>query len=263
VLPGAAWVKILAGFTLALGAILLVDGPQHEPGVPPPLQLLALVALAVSVFTVPVLYLVATRDLGMARGTAACAAGFALVIVVVKFVLAPSGVYEVNQRRAIESFLPFNEGLGPVVVAGMIGGLYAGAFALLYRVARDRVERAIGLRGPAGLRIRPLLILGGLLVMVPVAGFMAIIGYVGIPYLGFVFTSVAGTLIGVSLAGAATLAALSFRGEARRSIAAGDLAALVALFWLGLWFIVLYHVLWAIFVIVLGTIWPLRSVVPK
>jgi hypothetical protein len=37
----------------------------------------------------------------------------------------------------------------------------------------------------------------------------------------------------------------------------------VTLFWLGLGFLALYHVLWIVYVLVLGSIWPLKTVVPK
>jgi hypothetical protein len=42
-----------------------------------------------------------------------------------------------------------------------------------------------------------------------------------------------------------------------------DVGAIVSLFWLGLGFLALYHVLWVVYVLVLGSIWPLRTVTPK
>jgi hypothetical protein len=263
VLPRAAWLKILPGFALAAGTILLLNGPPHAPGAAPSLQLLVLVALAVSAWTVPVLYVVATRDMGIGRGAAACAAGLALMIVVVKFILAPTGVYQVNRLRSVESLFPFSEGLGPVLTGAMIGALYVAVFALLYRLVRDRVERRLGVNRSFQLRFRPLLIIGGMIVLLPAAGIALVIGSIGLQYLDFVFTSAAGTLIGLSLAGAVTLATLGFSGEGKRAIDVGDVGVLLAFFWLGLWFIVLYHVLWIVFAIVLGTVWPLRVVVPK
>ena len=53
--------------------------------------------------------------MGIGRRAAACAAGLALLIVVVKFVLAPTGVYQVNRLRSLESFFPFSEGFGPAL----------------------------------------------------------------------------------------------------------------------------------------------------
>jgi hypothetical protein len=185
------------------------------------------------------------------------------MIVVVKFILAPTGVYQVNRLRSVESLFPFSEGLGPVLTGAMIGALYVAVFALLYRLVRDRVERRLGIDRSFQLRFRPLLIIGGMIVLLPAAGIALVIGSIGLQYLDFVFTSAAGTLIGLSLAGAVTLATLGFSGEGKRAIDVGDVGVLLAFFWLGLWFIVLYHVLWIIFAIVLGTVWPLRVVVPK
>jgi hypothetical protein len=43
----------------------------------------------------------------------------------------------------------------------------------------------------------------------------------------------------------------------------GNAAVLVSFFWLGLYFLVLYHVLWVVYVLVLFSLWPLKVVVPK
>ena len=49
----------------------------------------------------------------------------------------------------------------------------------------------------------------------------------------------------------------------RRPELVADIGAVVTLFWLGLGFLALYHVLWIVYVLVLGSIWPLRTVTPK
>ena len=81
-------------------------------------------------------------------------------------------------------------------------------------------------------------------------------------YLEFVFSSGAGVLMAIALAGAATLIGSVFRTLDRRPELA-DVGAIVSLFWLGLGFLALYHVLWIVYVLVLGSIWPLKTVVPK
>lgn len=82
-------------------------------------------------------------------------------------------------------------------------------------------------------------------------------------YLQFVFTSGVAALIGLVLLMAATLIGSAFRELSRRPEAISDAGAIVTLFSLGLAFLALYHVLWVVYVLVLGSIWPLRTVVPK
>jgi hypothetical protein len=142
----------------------------------------------------------------------------------------------------------------------MVGALYAGPISVLYRIARERVERRLrGTATPGNTNV--LAILSVLVLLLPAAGIALLVG--SLQYLDFVFASTLGTLIGLFVAGAATLAALGFQRQGDRAVSIGDIAPLVAFFWLGLWFIVLYHVLWVLFMITLGTIWPLRTVVPK
>ncbi len=42
-----------------------------------------------------------------------------------------------------------------------------------------------------------------------------------------------------------------------------DYGTIVTVFWLGLGFLALFHVLWIVYVLVLGSIWPFKTVVPK
>ncbi len=79
----------------------------------------------------------------------------------------------------------------------------------------------------------------------------------------FVFSSGVSLLVALALAGASVLVALAFHGAADRALLLRDASVFVSLFWVGLAFIALYHVLWVIFILVLTATWPLRVVVPK
>ena len=82
-------------------------------------------------------------------------------------------------------------------------------------------------------------------------------------YLEFVFSSGAGLIVAAALAVAATLIGSAFRTLGRHPRVLADVGTVVTLFWLGLGFLALYHVLWIVYVLVLGSIWPLKTVVPK
>ena len=70
-------------------------------------------------------------------------------------------------------------------------------------------------------------------------------------------------MVAAALAIAATLIGSAFRALERRPQVVPEVGAIVSLFWLGLGFLALYHVLWIVYVLVLGSIWPLKTVVPK
>ena len=85
----------------------------------------------------------------------------------------------------------------------------------------------------------------------------------GFGYLDFVFSSSLSVLVGLALAGATALAALAFDSTSRRASVVGDASLFTSFFWVGLYFLALYHVLWVVYVLVLTSIWPLRVVTPK
>jgi hypothetical protein len=78
-----------------------------------------------------------------------------------------------------------------------------------------------------------------------------------------VFSSALSLAIAVTLAFASALVLLGFRSvsEGRRAVV--DASVLLNLFWVGLAFLGLYHVLWVVYLLVLTSIWPLKVIVPK
>jgi hypothetical protein len=264
-LQRSSWIRLAVAVALALGAIALF--PQTG-GDAPPLASLALIGTVVAGVTTAALYAIVRWDLRLPGRTAtALAIAFAL-IGLVKFVLAPFGLYEVNALRALDDYISTVGDLGgTVITAATVFGLYALGYTIAYRVGRpaDRGRRRV--RGGDGRRIRARTILAILLV----AGLLAVSGLwlvvlllVNTPrqYLEFVFSSGAGVLMAIALAAAATLIGSVFRAVGRRPDLVADVGSVVALFWLGLGFLALYHVLWIVYVLVLASIWPLRTVVP-
>src|SRR5436190_1681272 len=60
-----------------------------------------------------------------------------------------------------------------------------------------------------------------------------------------------------------SLAALAFDATSKRADAVGDATMYMSFFWVGLYFLALYHVLWVVYVLVLTSMWPLKVVTPK
>lgn len=258
--------KLLVAFGLATLVAVLV--PQGGESATPPVGTLLLAGVLIGVVTVGALLWGVQSDLGLPAKVAVYAGGYNALIVLVKFVLAPEGFYDVNRDVQLTGLLTVGDNEGAVLTGVLVFGLYLVAYVVVYRLCRR------GLTGlsdqPARARQGLLAVLGGALLLSAAGGgvlvFLVIpvlISGSAVEYLEFVFTSGASLLIALALAGAVTLAALAFRSVAERAAVVGDAAVLISFFWLGLYFLALYHALWVVYVLILTSVWPLRAVVPK
>jgi hypothetical protein len=256
-LQAVSWLTILGAVTIAAVAIAFFP---RSGGDAPPLAALALIGAVVTAVTTAALYAIVRRDLGVPRANAIAFAIAFVLIGVVKFVLAPFGLYEVNAVQALDALVgTVGDVGGATLTAGVVFGLYALVYAVVFRFTHPR---------PGGRSIDARTIL----VVLVVLGALAVsgIGLVALmlltaprQYLEFVFSSGVGLLVGGALAGAALLIGSAFRRLGRRPDLVVDVGAVLTLFWLGLGFLALFHVLWLVYILVLGSIWPLRTVVPK
>ena len=229
----------------------------------PPLASLALIGTVIGGVTTAALYSIVRRDLRLPSRVATSLAFAFVLIALVKFVLAPLGLYEVNAIKALDDYFgTVADPVGAAIVAVFVFGLYALGYSVVYRIVRGNV----GSRSPIRVRRRTL-VLGLIAVgLVGVSGiWIIVLGVLAAPgqYLEFVFASEAGVIAAVALVIAATLIGSAFRALDRKPQVVAEVGAIVSLFWLGLGFLALYHVLWIVYVLVLGSIWPLRTVTPK
>jgi hypothetical protein len=262
----AFWLKVAVGFGLALVAVVVIPG---DGGSAPPISMLLAVAATVAFLSAGALWLGLRLDLAFPTAVIAYTVGWNVLVVVAKFALGPYGFYEVNQEVAIDSFLPtLDSPAGAIGAALLIFGLYAGAYALVYRAYRRGFVRRAREAG----RLRTPVVVGTLvlaLLFAATAGFtvlvllpLAVAG-AGVDYLKFVFTSGVALVVGVTLAAALALTTLAFGSAAERARALGDATLVVNLFWVGLAFLALYQALWVVYVLILTSLWPLRTVTPK
>jgi hypothetical protein len=265
--PGSAVVKMLIGFGLALAVAVGFPRIVHGGEGTPPVGILVASAALISAFTTGALWFALRRDFGLPQRIAIYAVGYNVLIVLVKFVLAPLGVYQVNRSVTLESFVPFNTVFGAAVSAGVVLLLYLAAFALIYRlfrrgvaVARTKNKRKVVGGVAFSVVVGSLLFggTGGVFLLMPL-----LVAVSATDYLRFVFSSAVALQIVIVLAVASALAAAAFRSVAERAQMYGNAAILVSFFWLGLYFLALYHALWVVYVLVIFSIWPLKVVVPK
>lgn len=265
-LSAPLWAKVVAGFGAAgllTTAMLMGDDVRDlaaRTPVPPPSLLLG-VGLVIAACTTAAVYWGVRTDLGLPVRTALYAVGYNALVVLAKFVLAPQGIYELNQRVTFETFFPFDDLVGAVLAAVAVLLLYLAVFTLIYRHFRRQVAAR---RGRGSLTV---LIVAAVLFAVSVATGTVVFGVLlaatGLEYVGYVFSSAASLLVGLALAGATALVVLAFRDVRDRVRVVGDASVIVAFFWLGLFVLVLYHALWVVFILLLTAVWPLKVVIPK
>lgn len=250
---------------LALAAIALFP---RSGGDSPPLASLALIGAVIAGVTTLALYAIVRRDLRLPSRVATSLAFAFVLIALVKFVLAPLGLYEVNAVRAFEDISgTVADRDGAVITAAAVFGLYALGYSIIYRlgrgerapIARRRVDRDRAWSRGRWIAMGIVLVL----LVIPGLGFLVLV-VLSAPrqYLEFVFSSGVGILVAAALAMAATLIGSAFRNLDRQPQVV-DVGTIVTLFWLGLGFLALFHVLWIVYVLVLGSLWPLKTVVPK
>jgi len=266
-IPLGFWWKALPAFGAAalVGTVLPRRGGG---GVVPPAGTLLLSATLIGLITAVAIYAVIRLDLGLPASVAFYAVCFNLLVVAVKFGLAPHGMYQVNQRVAFQDFGPDNA-FQAGCVALLVFALYGGALFLLYRLARGRLLLRSQVERPSLGRPNIAPALAALVILFAITGGSAAIALPLVvvstagQYLSFVFSSGVSLVVALALAFATALAALAFREVRQRVEVLGDAAVLVSFFWVALAFLALYHVLWVVYVLALTATWPLRVVVPK
>jgi hypothetical protein len=268
-IPATAWLKVVVAF--GLSALVATWLPSASGlGRTPPVAELVVSASLIAALTVGALFLVLRFDLGLPLTAVLYAVAFNVLIVVVKFVWGPAGLYEVNIEVGRDLSSELGDPYQASIAASIVLALYVAVYVAIYRFMKRRLERQVDVpkAGPTG---------GGwlLMVLVIVVFFMAtggglvilalplFFGAGGIEYIQFVFSSAYSLAIAFALVGATSLAALAFHDVSERARVVGDAGILVAFFWLGLAFLVIYHVVWVIYIVALTALWPLRVVVPK
>lgn len=262
-IPLTAWLKVVVAFGLAALVARWLPGADGE-GTAPPLSALLTAGALIGAVTTGALFLVLRLDLGLGAATALYAVAFNALVVLVKFVWGPAGLYEVNRELDLSTELgdPFAAAFG----AAFVFVLYLAAYYAVYRFTKRRLveQERPGVAG--SWVVLPLLVVGylaatgGVLAVLVVPLFFAA---GGIEYVQFVFSSSYSLAVGLALAAATGLAALAFRDVAAQARLVGDVGLLVAFFWVGLAFLAVYHAVWVVYVVALTVLWPLRVVVPK
>lgn len=264
-----AWLSVIGVAAIGLATTTLVPRLADAPDRPPVGLLLGTGLILIAAAAVG-LYVGIRSGLGLPASVALYAIGFHALILLVKFVLAPFGIYDLNRRVPFESFVPFTEPIGTWLSAFLVFLLYAVVYGIVSRVVRTRLElgREAGPPDPRRAR-RGTTLLIGIAILVTAAAALGVLAIPMLPiaagadYLGYLFSSTVALAVAVALTAATWLAARTFRSAGEAAVAIGEATVLTSLFWFGLAFIALYHFLWVVYLLTLLSLWPLRVIVPK
>ena len=256
----AVWLKIWVAFAISLAAVYFLPGDGSSDT--PPTDTLLLVAVTIAFVTTVALWLGLRLDLGFPTAVIVYTVGWNVLVVLAKFAFGPQGFYEVNQEVEIDATLAtLDSPEGAIIGGAIIFTLYAAALYAIYRAYRAE-EGTLAGRLVTG-AVFFVVIVGAAAVAAVVFVLPILFAAPAFDYLSFVFTSSVSLVVGLTLAGALVLATLSFRSAAERARVLGDTAVLVNLFWIGLAFLAMYQALWVVYVLVLTSIWPLKTVTSK
>jgi hypothetical protein len=268
-IPATAWLKVVVAFGLAALVATWLPSASGLGSTPPTTELVVSASL-IAALTMAALVLVLRFDLGLPATAVLYTVAFNVLIVIVKFVWGPAGLYEVNIEVGRDLSSELGDPYQASIAAFIVFALYVAVYFAIYRFTKRRLERDLDTsttRPVGGSWLLMLVVIvvffmatGGGLVVLALPLFF---GAGGIEYIQFVFSSAFSLAIALALVAATSLAALAFHDVGERARVVGDAGLLVAFFWVGLAFLVVYHVVWVIYIVALTALWPLRVVVPK
>jgi hypothetical protein len=189
------------------------------------------------------------------RVAIALAGGFAS-IAVAKFAFGPLGLYEANQERPIQSLFTTSPVVVLLFTAVGVFAIYVVALWLIATTIRRRAEGSV-----SGVST-----FGAIVGIVFGAAWILAIGVVlggAASYLSFIAASSAAVGVALALGLAMVLITTAFAATGIEFKTPGEISTYVSLFALALAFLVVFQVLWIVFMLVLASIWPLRTVTPK
>jgi len=187
--------------------------------------------------------------------------GYSAMLVLVKFGLAPLALYRQSESTGLFTLATADSGLGYLVfpvVTLVTAMLYSVAFWILAMYFRSRLRVRLGIPVRMEQRFVALMIV---LFVLGIVGGMTGIGLLGFLEYGFALLAISGiaVLIGLALLAALALCIAAFQEAERHATVVRDVTVFTGFAWIGLAFIAAYHVVWLVFILVVISLWPLKT----
>ena len=266
-------VKLTLFCLLSILAIWVI--PKLDPSTEGPGSITVLgVGLVMTLFTAGVIYFGANTSLNLPKKFFLFAFLYNALIIAVKFTISPLSVYQANQLKTFDFQINENP-LMLAIIAAVIFLLYFIVFSGIYLYFKRKVNKSIPqdatvpvekTKGHKALVFWGIALLVGVIIFAgggAIFFFPLFFSLNAIEYLSFVFSTVFGLVIALALIGAIYFVTGAFRSAAEQAIIMRDVTILASFFWIGAAFLLIYHALWVVYLLILTALWPLRVVVPK
>jgi hypothetical protein len=200
-------------------------------------------------------------------------------IVLVKFVLSPSAIYDANKMQTFTnpgSMFGSGSGnpIGLAMVSGVIFVLYFLFFLILYLFKKGKVDKALNISEKTNKKIiRNFSVVLGTVGLLSIIGFLIFgagalwffiwFGYDTLSYVGYLSSTVGGVLIALSLISAILFVSAALRDASKQAILLRNAALLSSFFWIAVHFLLIFHALWVVYFLTILSLWPLKVVVSK
>ena len=269
-------IKVALGIFTLVGGVAVFLLPyvsrMFGAGDQPSVIQLALTGLALIALTAPLLNY-AAKSLGFSRAWFALAFIYNSLIIIIKFVMSPWSLYGTTIQLGLGGFNPNNLSGLILPVLGVLA-IYMAIFSIIYVIYRRKTKATVvpaSSGDTVSVESHPyklgmkILLVGILLVGGYATGTLFIPLFLGLPaltYLSYVFTG--GVLIVLLCAVGVTIftAIKTFDIASETAINMKNATMLASFFWLGLSMILIYHVLWVIYMAVMASIWPFKTIAP-
>jgi hypothetical protein len=267
---------VFALFSLALLYVIpVIDKALNPSSDSPGMFTFVGVALTLTLLTAFTLYFGLKSNFGLPRKFFLFAILYNVCFIVVKFSLALAITYNQASNRGDGGLVDFR--VAAPVIAAIVFALYLGVFLIVMDVNRSYVKNVPGPEGTqartetgnrkTGSRVGGFLIsaLAGLVMFVVVGFILLIVAFFtgALDYFLTVLFSPPGVVVALLLLATLLFLQLAFSTVTKRATVVRDMAIFMSFVWIGIAFLVAFHALWIVFVLIVASIWPLQLLVPK
>jgi hypothetical protein len=261
----------LAGYVVTQITPILIKGSAKER---PELWQISLTGIIVILLSVCFLAY-AAKVIGLSRGWLVLAVAFSSLIVIAKFILVPESLYSQTYRigNGLLAWNPNQTG-SYIGIAAILFAVYAATLYFAYRhyhgtlpvsLRKNKLAKKSAARAKPGATVAfvilALIVLavmsGGVLLMLPLIFLGPTFEYVNFAFNGGGFGLLLATVLAI------TLSIKYMQHSANAAIKAKDGTILAVALWIGVSLLLMYHILWVVYITVMLTLWPFKTISPS
>jgi len=201
------------------------------------------------------------------------ALAYNLLIIIVKFSLAPASLYKANPTLVTGGALDISNFNSNWMIIGLMALgvflMYWLVFTVLKYITISGVSKRIGLKSKkvrakvnwvfVGIIVAFCIFTGGgalvFALLLPLIAFNA-----SGPYIGYIFSTGYSVFIALALLAAVSCAGAMFVKTERETVINKNLPLLISVIWIGIGLLLIFHILWAVYLFVLTSLWPFKVI---